>query len=37
MLELDDVEFEFEEDALMAIAKKAIERKTGARGLTFNH
>ena len=33
MLELDDVEFEFEEDALREIAKKAIERKTGARGL----
>jgi ATP-dependent Clp protease ATP-binding subunit ClpX len=33
MLELDDVELEFEEDALKEIAKKAIERKTGARGL----
>lgn len=33
MLELDDVELEFEEEALDAIAKKAIERKTGARGL----
>lgn len=33
MLELDDVELEFEEDALREIAKKAIERKTGARGL----
>jgi ATP-dependent Clp protease ATP-binding subunit ClpX len=33
MLELDDVELEFEEDALHEIAKKAIERKTGARGL----
>ena len=33
MLELDDVEFEFEEEALHEIAKKAIERKTGARGL----
>jgi ATP-dependent Clp protease ATP-binding subunit ClpX len=33
MLELDDVELEFEEDALAEIAKKAIERKTGARGL----
>ncbi|MDQ0270015.1 ATP-dependent protease ATP-binding subunit ClpX [Cytobacillus purgationiresistens] len=33
MLELDDVELEFEEDALTEIAKKAIERKTGARGL----
>ncbi|MEI4790140.1 ATP-dependent protease ATP-binding subunit ClpX [Bacillus sp. FJAT-53060] len=33
ILELDDVELEFEEDALSEIAKKAIERKTGARGL----
>jgi ATP-dependent Clp protease ATP-binding subunit ClpX len=33
MLELDDVELEFEEDALIEISKKAIERKTGARGL----
>ena len=33
LLELDDVELEFEEDALRAIAKKAIERNTGARGL----
>lgn len=33
MLELDDVELEFEDEALSEIAKKAIERKTGARGL----
>ncbi|KIL44584.1 ATP-dependent protease ATP-binding subunit ClpX [Jeotgalibacillus soli] len=33
MLELDDVELEFEEGALLEIAKNAIERKTGARGL----
>ena len=33
MLELDNVELEFEEDALVEIAKLAIERKTGARGL----
>lgn len=33
MLELDNVELEFEEEALSEIAKKAIERKTGARGL----
>ncbi|ASV68801.1 ATP-dependent protease ATP-binding subunit ClpX [Cytobacillus sp. FSL W7-1323] len=33
MLELDDVELEFEDEALIEIAKKAIERKTGARGL----
>ncbi|NPA66417.1 MAG: ATP-dependent Clp protease ATP-binding subunit ClpX [Epsilonproteobacteria bacterium] len=30
---IDDVELNFEEEALRAIAKKAIERKTGARGL----
>ncbi len=30
---IDNVELTFEEDALRAIAKKAIERKTGARGL----
>lgn len=33
LLELDNVELEFEEDALVQIAKKAIERNTGARGL----
>lgn len=33
LLSLDDVALEFEEDALQAIAKKAIERETGARGL----
>jgi ATP-dependent Clp protease ATP-binding subunit ClpX len=33
MLEIDDVNLEFEEGALVEIAKKAIERKTGARGL----
>ncbi|NLJ91578.1 MAG: ATP-dependent protease ATP-binding subunit ClpX [Aeromonadales bacterium] len=30
---LEDVELEFREDALRAIAHKAMERKTGARGL----
>jgi ATP-dependent Clp protease ATP-binding subunit ClpX len=30
---IDEVELNFEEDALRAIAKKAIKRKTGARGL----
>lgn len=30
---MDDVELDFEESALRVIAKKAIERKTGARGL----
>lgn len=33
LFQIDDVELEFEEEALVEIAKKAIERKTGARGL----
>ncbi|GAA0294642.1 ATP-dependent Clp protease ATP-binding subunit ClpX [Gracilibacillus halotolerans] len=33
LLDIDGVELEFEQEALEAIAKKAIERKTGARGL----
>ncbi len=33
LLELDDVDLFFEKDALDAIAEKAIERQTGARGL----
>lgn len=33
MLKLDDVDLEFEEEALVEVAKMAIERKTGARGL----
>ena len=33
LLEYDDVDLEFTEDALNAIADKAIERKIGARGL----
>ncbi|WP_167628080.1 ATP-dependent protease ATP-binding subunit ClpX [Listeria valentina] len=33
MLELDDVELEFTDGALLEIAKEAIHRKTGARGL----
>ncbi|WP_210618702.1 ATP-dependent Clp protease ATP-binding subunit ClpX [Mammaliicoccus lentus] len=33
MLELDDVELEFSDEALGAISELAIERKTGARGL----
>ena len=31
--EFDDVKLEFEEDAITAIADRAFERKTGARGL----
>ncbi len=33
LLELDGVELSFEEEAIGAIADKAMERKTGARGL----
>lgn len=33
LFELDDVQLEFEPEALEKIAKKAFERKTGARGL----
>ncbi len=33
LFSLDDVELEFEEEALEAIATKAVHRKTGARGL----
>lgn len=33
MLEIDNVELEFDQDALNAISELAIERKTGARGL----
>ena len=33
LLELDDVELTFDEEAIGAIADKALERKTGARGL----
>ena len=33
LFELDGVELTFDQDALVAVAHKAIERKTGARGL----
>ena len=33
LFELENAELDFTDDALTAIAKKAIERKTGARGL----
>ncbi len=33
LFEFDDVELQFEEDAIEAIAEKALERKVGARGL----
>lgn len=33
LLELDEVELKFEENALAAIAEKALEKKTGARAL----
>lgn len=33
LFQMDDVELEFTDDALVAIAEKTLERKTGARGL----
>ena len=33
LFEIDGVELDFDEDAILKIAEKAIERKTGARGL----
>lgn len=33
LFELDDVELEFTDEAVRAIAKQAVERETGARGL----
>lgn len=33
LLDMDDVDLEFEDEALHVIAEKAIERKSGARGL----
>ncbi len=33
MFELDEVELDIRQDALVSIAKKALKRKTGARGL----
>ncbi len=33
LFQMDNVELEFEQDALVEIAKSAMERKTGARGL----
>ncbi|GGK30462.1 ATP-dependent Clp protease ATP-binding subunit ClpX [Caldalkalibacillus thermarum] len=33
LMEMDNVELEFEEEALRAIAREAIKRNTGARGL----
>src|SRR5699024_243710 len=33
LFQMDDVELEFEEEALRGIAKDAMERNTGARGL----
>ena len=33
LFSMDNVELEIEDDALIEVAKKAIERKTGARGL----
>ena len=33
LLAMDGVELEMDEEAVRAVAKEAIERKTGARGL----
>ena len=33
LFEMEEVKLDFTDDALVAVAKKAIERKTGARGL----
>lgn len=33
LLKMDNVEIEFREEALVAVAEKALKRKTGARGL----
>ena len=33
IFELDNVKLTFEDDAIEAIAKRSVERKTGARGL----
>jgi len=33
LFQIEGVELEFREEALHAVAKKAMERKTGARGL----
>jgi ATP-dependent Clp protease ATP-binding subunit ClpX len=33
LFEMEDVEVDFRDDALIAVAQKAMERKTGARGL----
>ena len=33
LFKLDDVDLEIEDEAVRAVARKALERKTGARGL----
>ena len=33
LMKMDNIDLEFKEDALVAVAKKTLERKTGARGL----
>ena len=33
LFEFENVELEFQDDAILEIAKKAIKKKTGARGL----
>ena len=36
LFEFESVELEFQDDAILEIAKKAIKKKTGARGLKIN-
>ena len=33
LFKMDDIDLEFTENALLAVAKKTVDRKTGARGL----
>ena len=33
LLQMDEVDLEFDDDALLAVAEKAAEKKTGARAL----
>ena len=37
LLELDEVKLEFDDDALRSIARKALEKDTGARSTPFDH
>ena len=37
LFEIDEVELDFRTEALIEIAKRALKRKTGARGLKINY